>query len=348
LYRVIAVLTGLLALVTLASSHALSEEKTGMMEVSYVGHRSYPSFTRLVFDTGGAGADTFKVNYDDDGKRVVFYPMEGTLAFTFAPVESVDSLVREVDFVQSDDSKRGISALLGPDAVGCKVSRLSDPPRLAIDVYRKTAASHSMPAGRAVRTIALDPGHGGRSEGSGRPGVLVEKDLTLDLAVRLRNILTRQGFKVILTRDRDADATPDERAGMANNAHADLYISIHASGSFSPDAAGLDVCTMDAGPLEVGPSPYSWPDQSAASLPDSLGLARDLSASLGRFSDGRTAIHQARLAGMEGLTMPGALVEIGNLSDPKQAEALAGDASRDKLASLLADGINRYAKEVGR
>ncbi len=348
MYRVIAVFTGLLALVTVAASQGLSQEKTGMMEVNYIGHRSYPSFTRLVFDTGGVDADTFKVNYDADGKRVVFYPLEGTLAFTFAPVEQVDGLVKEVDFVQSDETKRGISARLSQDAVGCKVSRLSDPPRLVLDIYKKTGAAQSMPSGRAVKTIALDPGHGGRSNGSGRPGGLLEKDLTLDIAVRLRNILSRQGYKVVLTRDKDADVTPDERAGIANNAHADLYISIHAAGAFGPDAARLNVYTMESGPLEVESVANSWPDQSAAYLPDSLVLAHDIASSLGKLSDERPVLHQTRLAGIEGLTMPGAIVEIANLSDQKQAEALAGDASRDKLAVLLTEAVNRYAKEVNR
>jgi len=349
LFRIIALLTGVLAFAAVAVSQAGPQENTQKMaEVNYVGHRSYPGFTRLVFDTGGVSPDAFKVNYDDAGKRVVFYPTEGTLAFTFAAVESVDDLVKDVDFVQSEDSVRGIAARLGEDASGCRVSFLSDPARLVLDIYKKTRPASFMPPGRPVKTVVLDPGHGGKSNGTGKPGVLTEKDLALDLAVRVRKLLARQGFKVVLTRDKDMDVTPDERAGIANNARADLYVSLHMGGSFGQDAGGVSIFTMDDGPLEGEFRPLAWQDQNAPYLPDSMVLARDLSASFGKLPDVKPDMRQARLAGVCGLSMPAVLVEAGNLSDPKQSESMADDVYRDKLAVLLAEGITRYAKEVNR
>ncbi len=343
-----AIISGLAISLGLLASLGLSQVTPPMMEVNYLGHRTYPGFTRLVFDTGGAGPDAFRVNYDAEGGRVVFYRLQGTLAFTFAPVQSVDNLVRGIDFVQSYGARRGIEARLGPGALGCRASYLSEPELLVLDVYRKTAAQGALPQGRPVRTIALDPGHGGRSKGASGPGGLLEKDITLDLAVRVKGLLAAEGYLVVLTRDKDSDLSPDERAGAANNAHADVYLSIHVAGVFGDVSGGPCVYTMAAGPLEGKSAPLAWPDQNAAWLPDSLGLARELSASLGSLSGGRTPIRQARLAGMEGLTMPAALVEIGCLSDSKLCQSLSNDSYRDRLAGLLAEGINRYAKEVNR
>ncbi|HEY7699402.1 MAG TPA: N-acetylmuramoyl-L-alanine amidase, partial [Vicinamibacteria bacterium] len=93
-----------------------------------------------------------------------------------------------------------------------------------------------------LRIVALDPGHGGAEVGAEGKNGLVEKDLSLAIARQLRELLQeRLGVQVVLTRDGDRDLALDERAALANNNKADLFISIHADASPSRDAAGSSV-----------------------------------------------------------------------------------------------------------
>ena len=93
-----------------------------------------------------------------------------------------------------------------------------------------------------VRTIVIDPGHGGDELGTQGAGGVLEKDLVLDVARRLRTVLdTRLGIRVLLTRDDDRMVPHDERASIANNNKADLFISLHANSSPSRSAKGAEV-----------------------------------------------------------------------------------------------------------
>ena len=105
-------------------------------------------------------------------------------------------------------------------------------------------APAALPAAQppGVRTIVIDPGHGGDEQGTRGGGGVLEKDLALDVARRLRSVLdTRLGVRVLLTRDDDRVVPHDERASIANNNKADLFISLHANSSPSRSAKGAEV-----------------------------------------------------------------------------------------------------------
>ena len=88
----------------------------------------------------------------------------------------------------------------------------------------------------------IDPGHGGDEQGTQGAGGLLEKDLVLDVARRLRSVLDgRLGIRVLLTRDDDRLVPHDERASIANNNKADLFISLHANSSPNKSAKGAEV-----------------------------------------------------------------------------------------------------------
>src|SRR4029077_19973566 len=94
----------------------------------------------------------------------------------------------------------------------------------------------------AIRTIAIDPGHGGDDEGARGAGGAKEKDLTLAAPRRAKGIIkTRLGIRVLLTRDDDRNGPIDERTAVANNNKADLFISLHANASMRPTTAGAAI-----------------------------------------------------------------------------------------------------------
>lgn len=102
-----------------------------------------------------------------------------------------------------------------------------------------------MGASGALRTIVIDPGHGGDDGGAAGPGGTVEKDLALRIARQLKSTIeSRIGLRVLLTRDGDEDVPLDRRAALANNNKADLFISIHAGSSVRPQVRGAQVLSL--------------------------------------------------------------------------------------------------------
>ena len=324
----------------------ISQEEAPLVEVRYLGSHSFTGFTRLVFDTGGVPPEGFKVNFIPERRQVVLYPQSGLLSYSFAPVDKVDDVVTGIDFVEDDSGKRGIVASLGQGVDGVMQSYLTEPYRLVLDIRKKARVEGYLPYGRPVRTIAIDPGHGGRDFGSGANGRRAEKDIALDTAIRLRNILTRMGYKAVLTRSNDADVSMDERVGIANNQKADLFISIHASGGNFTKGGGPAIFVFDSEDYTGGPrkGPLLWGEQNAHYLPDSLRLSRNLLGALGKMKTGQPVVHDVRLAGFSGLSMPAVMVELGNLDNQAKAGLLSEDSFRGKVADSLAKGIADFSK----
>ena len=181
------------------------------------------------------------------------------------------------------------------------------------------------------RLIVIDPGHGGSDPGAGRGG-LREADLTLDMAKRLRDILTARGWQVVLTRTTDVDVyKPNDSAheelqardDIANNAGARMLVSIHVN-SF-----------INAGPR--GTTTYF-------SKPVDVALAQAVQARaagvLGTKDDG---IVKSHLYVTLHATMPAVLVESAFLSNPDDLAKLGSAEWRQKLALAIADGVKDYA-----
>lgn len=147
---------------------------------------------------------------------------------------------------------------LGPATADVRIDT-TNPARILIDVLTAAPAPvpvplstprpperplTALPPAGAIRTIVIDPGHGGEDVGA-RGGKMTEKDLVLGLALRLKaGIESRFGFRVLLTRERDENIPVDRRTSLANNNKADLFISLHANASVHPDVKGAQVLSL--------------------------------------------------------------------------------------------------------
>lgn len=117
-----------------------------------------------------------------------------------------------------------------------------------------------------LRTIVLDPGHGGADRGVVGPGGAVEKDLVLQFAKRLHNAIEADvGIRVIMTRESDEAVPLDRRASIANNNKADLFISLHANGSPRASTTGAQVLSLNRGDYRMAPA-SGGPDLPVAFL----------------------------------------------------------------------------------
>lgn len=199
------------------------------------------------------------------------------------------------------------------------------------------------------RTIVLDPGHGGKDQGTS----VHEKTYALDVAKRTKTMLERAGYRVVLTRDDDTYLTLQERPAVAHAHKADLFVSIHFNAvARDSKTSGFEIFTF---PPRSQRSTDSW-------SPTKRIDAEDESAPVNRFDHWNVAlahsIHRRFIRDMKSvdrgkklmhlgvlrsLNCPGVLVECGFLSSTAEAKKIATAVHRQKIAETLAAGVRDYA-----
>jgi len=214
-------------------------------------------------------------------------------------------------------------------------------------------------------TVVIDAGHGGEETGVRGPGGLLEKDLTLDVARRLRALIeSRLGLRVILTREDDRNIGLDARAAIANNSKADLFLSLHANAALAPELAGVEVYHLkldregEAARREAAADSVMlpvlggrvrsldvirWDLAQARHIDESAMFATFLGDEIGKqVALGARPVRQAPLRVLEGADMPAALVEMLYLTNPEQEKLAATDAHKGLLAQGLYDAVVRF------
>ncbi len=216
-----------------------------------------------------------------------------------------------------------------------------------------------------VRTVVIDAGHGGTEAGATGPGGTFEKNVTLSLARRLKAALeARLGVRVILTREGDATVGLDERAALANNNKADLFISLHANASVRPVASGAEVFYLsledygdaaqrvargesEALPVFSGGTReielILWEMAQARYIADSATLAQAVETALrDRVPMSPRALQQAPLRVLVGANMPAVLVEVGFITNVQQEKQLSSDAFQTLVVQGLVESVMRF------
>lgn len=208
--------------------------------------------------------------------------------------------------------------------------------------------SNALPKG--VRRIVIDPGHGGKDVGKiCNRTEYTEKSATLDTAFRLKNLLEKRGFEIILTRKEDVFVDLDDRAAMANRVKADLFISVHYNSSRPGDttSSGIETyCLTPTGQLstnkakakaDVTAEPGNRMDYFNVQL--AWSVQRQLINNTGAEDRG---VRRARFAVLRPLNCPGILIEGGFMSSKEEGAKIANPAYRQKLAEAIAAGITDY------
>lgn len=216
-----------------------------------------------------------------------------------------------------------------------------------------------------IRTVVVDPGHGGTDEGAYGPDGTLEKDVTLSVARRLRTLLERGlGVRVILTRTGDTVVPLDRRAAIANNDRADLFISLHANSALRDVVTGAEVFYL--GIDEYGREAREIADRDGRYLPVSGGGFREIdmipwemaqvrylapSADLAAFVSDELRqrvpmsprpIQQAPFRVLVGANMPAILIEMGFISNPEQEREMAQPDFQIRVAEAIVAGVTRF------
>ncbi len=217
----------------------------------------------------------------------------------------------------------------------------------------------------AIRTIVIDPGHGGADEGARGPGGTMEKNVALSVARRLKGAIeARLGIRVLLTREGDQAIGLDQRAAIANNNKADLFLSLHASASLRPAVSGAEIFTLSLD--EYGEEAQRAAASSAQTLLTFGGGAREIEVIRWEMAQARYIAQSTALAGMleerlrarvpmsprarqraplrvlVGANMPAALVELGFLTNREQEKQLASDSFQNDAVQALVDTVMAF------
>jgi N-acetylmuramoyl-L-alanine amidase len=220
--------------------------------------------------------------------------------------------------------------------------------------------------GLKINRIVVDAGHGGHDSGTLGPGGIEEKDVVLDVALRLGALLKQKlGADVIYTRDDDTFIPLETRTAIANKAQADLFISIHANSSPDASARGVETYylnfTTSADALETAARENAVSDQSIHQLSDlvkKIALQDKINESREFASDVEQSLYDGLEPGNPGLkdrgvkkapfvvligaNMPSILAEISFLTNPNDAQQLHDPKYRERIADSLYRGVARY------
>ena len=321
-----------------------------------------PSKPRIVLEI--AENTVFESSLEANPPRLVIDVREkGGLSAETDP----DSTVPKKRIVEADDvAPSGRSA---SSSVKSSRKKPTPPEFLAREARPAADGNRSLirALGLKIGKIVIDPGHGGHDTGTIGPNGLEEKDLVLDVSLRLGKLLeNRLGAEVIYTRSDDTFIPLESRTAIANREAADLFVSVHANSSHDPDARGVETYylnfTTSPEALEVAARENAVSDQSIHELQDlvkKIALREKIDESREFATDVERALHSGLAAKNPGIrdrgvkkapfivligaNMPSILAEISFVSNPTDAHRLQTADYRQRIAESLYRGIARYA-----
>jgi len=342
-------------------------------------HWSYPDYTRIVINLSHLPA--FRNEELREGRMTILLP-KTTLGPGIRRILSIqDGIVRQIRIRQD---RAGLEVSITPDGAATpKLISLSDPDRLVIDVPR--SENHPPPAPlkpptvkpvvkssgpglpvMAIRTIVIDAGHGGKDPGAIGPSGLTEKEVVLDIALRLQKMVVERLKKVVLmTRSTDVFIPLEDRTLLANSKKADLFLSIHANASPRRDSRGIEVYLLgqatDAQSMETAARENSTTTEAATNfqrrifndlekdfnIDQSLEFAYTVHHSisrsvLSRYPTSDLGVKRAPFFVLAKTHMPAILAELSFVSNPEEENRLRSAAYRERMAEALLSGLEQY------
>jgi N-acetylmuramoyl-L-alanine amidase/type II secretory pathway predicted ATPase ExeA len=356
--------------------------------VTRIGERGMPSVTAIqAFSTGNDAqvvvALEEAVQYESariaSPDRIYFDLHKAKLGPSIGQkiVPNDDGLLKWVRVAQnSDDVVRLVLDAEGAKDFSAKL--LPDPYRLVIDVRAQTPASGgrgqlslARELGLKINRIAIDPGHGGNDTGTMGPHGLLEKDLCLDVGLRLGELIRQNlpGTEVVYTRKDDRHVSLEERTAIANDANADLFISIHANSSDSRETRGVETFYLSlANSREsraLASRENALTESSLHDLPDmirkiagneklteSRQFAVNVQAALAKQlqlvsrQETNRGVKQAPFVVLTGANMPAVLSEISFVSNANDESLLLEGSQRQRIAEGLFRGVAAYLNSV--
>ncbi|MCX5694135.1 MAG: N-acetylmuramoyl-L-alanine amidase [Candidatus Omnitrophica bacterium] len=240
-------------------------------------------------------------------------------------------------------------------------------------LFRQAVLVHRRPGVGKIRLtkVVIDAGHGGNDPGAIGKNGLKEKDVNLDIAKRLSNLLKAEGVQTVLTRSTDKFIPLSMRVSIANRSKADLFISIHSNAARSRSLCGFEVyyvapsvsdskravLTSRTTALNLKGADFAsnsqelktiiWDMIYTNSRAESIELSRSLCKVMDSSIDADIlGVKNARFQVLKGITMPGVLIEVGFVSNFNEERLLKTSSYREKLADGILEGVRDYSRDM--
>ncbi len=373
------------------------------VEIANIRYHTHPNFTRIVLDIGKLREYT-PGELKDQGRifvDVLQARLNPILLDKTFPIAT--DYLKQISVSQKTVSTVRVAADVDFSRVGAyRVYHLFDPFRVVIDISPRTGPEAPAPAappagatappknavakppdplasgytmvrslGLGVRTIVLDPGHGGTDPGCmGKSSQ--EKDIVLDVAQSLKKMLVEKGgLNVILTRESDIFVPLEDRTVIANQKRADLFVSIHANASRNRKRTGIEAYYLNFSPdpavNETAARENATSAKNISQMKDIIqaivrnskiqeskelaekihgGLLKSLSAKYGPTNS--LGVKGGPFWVLIGGEMPSMLVEISHLSNAQEEARLKTPAYRTVVAQGIYEGIMDYIRSLGK
>jgi N-acetylmuramoyl-L-alanine amidase len=345
------------------------------VSVDKIRYSSNKTYTRVVVDlTGPVEFSSGKLT----GPERLYFDLKDCMLFSKIPSIFInDDVLRSVRVAQYDkDIVRVVLDLKEFDKF--YTFTLKNPSRLVIDVYARRSHRGKDREGKNrgfnnINTIVIDPGHGGEDPGAIGTSGLKEKDVVLDVAIKLGRILEkRYGVRVFYTRKKDIFIPLNERTEFANSKSADLFVSIHANASRRRHTRGIETYvlnwTNDKEAIRVAARENAISYKRMQKLQDDLQvILLDLARNNKRDESIRLAhnvqnsiveklkrdyrgvkglgVKQALFYVLIGAEMPSILAEISFISNPVEEKRLSTKRYRYRIAEAIAEGVGAYIRQ---
>jgi len=361
----------------------LAPTALGLTTIQNLRTASSPGLTRLVLDLDAKARPSKHPKLQAEGVTIEI--PNATLSQSAKTKLTAGRIAKS--FIITQSSERSVEVSLPAGSFQrYKLLTLANPHRLVIDVVPSsdpltappvestpgvalplpTPPQPAQPRGKSFKTIVIDPGHGGKDPGARGQRGTEEKDITLKVALKLRDLLSKQpGVRILMTRERDEFVELEDRAKFANGQQADLFVSIHVNSHPQRSVKGIEIYhfgeAKDQRALEVAARENGTPLNSTGVgweyLVADLLTAKKFEASLelawtakeamvtnlnGRYSLVDHGVKTAPFYVLRFTSMPSILAEIAYISNSAEEDMLRTGLFTTRVAEALMEGVNTF------
>lgn len=365
----------------------LSGSIKSIIYLKNIRYYSSEDYTRVVLDLSAPLQINEKILPGEEIDRLYFDLMPCDFAREY-PGEKKKGIIVKTGYLQqirlSKNKKHCVRVVFDFNNIGkYSIFYLTSPFRVVFDIFQGEKKKSPPPIGSdysiirqlglGVRTIVIDPGHGGKDPGTENLSFnLSEKEITLDIALQLKNLFQKvPGLTVILTREYDQYMTLEERTAIANSNKADLFISIHVNSAPRKTAGGIESyflnITNDPWAMEVAALENKVNGKSIGDMSDIVEqIVKNAQVSESKVFTGYIqanlvsrlrqkykniqdlGVKKALFFVLAGAGMPASLVEVSFLSNTLEAKYLQSSTYRTAIVEGLYTGIMGYIKSLDK
>lgn len=258
-------------------------------------------------------------SYNENDFQAAF----GNTYFNKATIELIPKIGLKLRIPLEQNSL--VNTFLGADGKALKIIVKAPKKEAFITEPKPAPVKQPKPQGKGLRKVVIDAGHGGSDYGAIRSDIN-EKDITLDVAKQVRDMLVKKGYIVQMTRDGDEYVSLQDRVAISENFEPDIFISIHVNSSTGTEASGVETHYYHQ---------------------ESLMLAQTVHAALASAINTKNrGLFKSKFYVINHTTDPAILMEIGFLSNDKERAELNSLARKKATAKAIVEGVESYFEQI--